>query len=261
MGKVATISAVVLLAVIGLSAYAFAVYLPSFGGPSANLGAPGSGTMNIYLADSPAHNASLKYLLINVTSITLKYSPGMSATASTTSSSGSTASTSTAAMSSSSSYSTTSDAPGSTSAPGQSGSENRYMFNVSSSLGTNVNLTKLQGSSVLLGSPRVPAGNVTGIVLQIAGAEAFWTNGNHTQLKVVANGKLMVPVHFTVHASGTTNLNLDLNPGDIHVSPGNGSVLSPVVHATAGSSGPGGAETTSTAVTESESSSASSSSS
>ncbi|MDG6901992.1 MAG: hypothetical protein JRM80_08530 [Nitrososphaerota archaeon] len=136
----------------------------------------------------------------------------------------------------------------------------KYTFNVSSSLGTNVNLTKLQGPGVLLGSPKVPAGNVTGIILNITGARAFWTTGGSTQLKVVADGKLMINVHFTVQSSGTTNLTLNLVPGDIHVSPGQASVLRPVVHVTAVSNGPQGTQTVTTSESETESTTSSSSS-
>ncbi len=122
------------------------------------------------------------------------------------------------------------------------------------SVGLNVNLTKLQGNQVLLGAPKVPAGNVTGIILNVTGAEAFWTNGTHTTLKVVADGKLMINVQFSVQKNGSTNLTLDINPGDIHVSPGNMSVLRPVVHVTAVSTGSKGTETTETTQTESETS-------
>jgi len=260
MQKAVTVGVLVLLATIGLSAYAYTVY---FNGSTSSIGGPGSGTLNIYLADPPPHNATLKYLLINVTSITLKYSSNVTETTSATSSSSSssTSSSSSGTASTTTGFSTSSGSTGTSSAASsasQSTFENRFVFNVSSSLGRNVNLTKLQGSAILLGSPKVPAGNVVGIIMHITGAEAFWTNGSHTQLKVVANGKLMIPVHFTVQSTGTTNLNLNLVPGDIHVSPGNQSVLRPVVHVTVVSSGPSGTETTSTTVTESESSSSSS---
>ena len=119
----------------------------------------------------------------------------------------------------------------------------------------NVNLTKLQGNQLLLGATsKAPAGNVTGIILNITGAEAFWADGSHNQLKVVADGKLMINVHFSIQANGTTNLTLDVAPGDLHISPGNMTVLRPVVHVTAVSSGPKGTETTETTETQTESS-------
>jgi uncharacterized protein DUF4382 len=236
--KVVVIAAVVLLATIGVSAYAYTVYLPGMSGKSGVAGP--TGTMNFYLADPPPSNATLKYLLVNVTSITLKYSSNLTETSSTTSST----STGTSTSATSSSTSATSS---------QSEPENRFVFNVSSSVGTNLNLTKLQGNALLLGAAKVPAGNVTGIILNITGAEAFWTNGNHTQLKVVADGKLMINVHFTVQANGTSNLTVSISPGSIHVSQGNAKVLTPVVHAAEESSGSSGTVTTEATSTESES--------
>ncbi len=262
MNKVAAVSILVLVATIGLSAYAYTVYLPSLSGTSSSatgsssLAGPGTGTMNFYLTDAPAHNATLKYLLINVTSITLKYSSNLTqsattSTTSTTSSSVLTSSTGTSTESTMTSSSTSS------SSSNESSFEPRFVFNVPPSVGTNVNLTKLQGPGILLGAAKVPAGNVTGVILNITGAEAFWTDGNHTQLKVVADGKLMINIHFTVQSNGTTNLTLDITPGDIHVSPGQASVLRPVVLATAVSSGPNGTQTTETTETETGSSSTS----
>ena len=251
MNKVVVIAALVLLATIGLSAYAYSVYLPGIPGNSSTStsgqGGPGTGSMNFYLADPPPSNSILKYLLVNVTSITLKYSSNLAETSTTTSS------TSTSAPTSSST--TTSSTTTSSSSTSQDSFENRFVFNVSSSLGTNLNLTKLQGNALLLGATKVPAGNVTGIILNITGAEAFWTDGTHTQLKVVADGKLMINVQFLVQTNGTTNLTLDLTPGDIHVSPGQASVLRPVVRVTTVSSGSSGTKTTETTVTETESTS------
>jgi hypothetical protein len=257
MNKVVVISLVVLLATIGLSAYAYAVVLPGMSSSSNGLGGAGTGTLNIYLADAPAHNATLRYLLVNVTSVTLKYSSNQSEAVTTTSSSSSSSSTSSTSSSSSSSSTATATSSttssSSTSNPVESGF--RFVYNVSSSVGRNVNLTKLQGNQLLLGATKAPAGNVTGIILNITGAEAFWTNGNHTQLKVVADGKLMINVHFTIQSNGTTNLTLDVSPGDIHISPGNMTVLRPVVHVTAVTSGPNGTQTTETSETQTESTS------
>ena len=261
MKKAIAIAVLVLLATLGASAYTFYLSGPSSGssnGPSTSSGpntgtsgqaGAGSGTMNLYLAAPPPQNQSLKYLLINVTSITIKYSSNVTESTSTTSSSTSSSSASTGSTTTTSSSSSTTSG---------SGFVPMYVFNVSSSVGTNVNLTKLQGPGILLGSPKVPAGNVTGIILNITGAEAFWTNGNHTQLKVVADGKLMINVHFTVQKDGTTDLTLNISPGDIHVSPGQASVLRPVVMVTAVSNGPQGSQTVVTTETETESSSTSS---
>lgn len=257
MNKAVVIVVLVLLGTLGFSAYAYTVYLPSLsnGSPS-GLGAPGTGTLNIYLTDAPPGSPTLKYLLINVTSVTLKYSSNVTETASTTSSSSSSSTTGTATGTGSSTSKSTSSST--SSSESQSGFENRFVYNVPSSAGMNVNLTKLKGSAILLGAPKVPAGNVTGIILNITGARAFWTNGNSTQLKVVADGKLMINAHFTVQSTGSTNLTLDIGPGDIHVSPGQASVLRPVILVTAVSSGPQGTRSTETTETVTESSSSSS---
>ena len=255
MNKVVTAATLVLLATIGASAYAYTVYLPSISGGSSSLGGAGSGTLNIYLTDSPHSNATLKYLLVNVTSVTLKYSSGENETGTTSTTSTGTAS-STSSNSSSSSSTTSSTF---TSTSNTSGThESRFTYVVPASIGTNVNLTKLQGSGLLLGSPKVPAGNVTGIILNITGARAFWTDGSSSQLKVVAEGKLMADVQFKVFANGTTNLTVDVTPGSIHISAGP-QVLRPVLLVKVGSSGPGAStETTQTTVTESDTSTSSS---
>ncbi len=241
MNRAVAAALVVLVATIGFSAYAYTVYLPSLSqnSSSSGLGGAGYGTLNIYLADPPPSNSTLKYLLINITSITLKYSSNLTEANSTTTSTHSSTS-----SSSTSSITTVTSSSNSTSTGTQSGNQTRFVFNVPSSVGTNVNLTKLQLPGQLLGTQKAPAGNVTGIILNITGAEAFWTNGNHTQLKVVADGKLMINAHFTIQSNGTANLTIDITPGGIHVSPGNETVLRPVVLVTAVSSGPKGTETT-----------------
>ena len=220
------------LAIIGASAYVSTVYLPSL----SNGTSAGYGTMNIYLADPPPQNATLRYLLINVTSLTLKYSSNVTASSSTTTTSSTNSTTTSTSTAITASTSTGSESS-------QTGLSSRYTFSVPPNLGTNVNLTSLQGAGLLLGSPKVPAGNVTGIIMNITGAEAFWTTGGSTQLKVVADGKLMINTHFTVQADGTTNLTVNVSPGGIHVSPGQASVLRPVVIVTAVSSGPQGSQT------------------
>ncbi|MDG6954828.1 MAG: hypothetical protein JRN33_07615 [Nitrososphaerota archaeon] len=262
MNKVVAISAVVLLATLGFSAYAYTVYLPSISNSSQ--AGPGSSSLSVYLSDPPPTSPNLSYLLVNVTSVTIKYSSNVTAvSASESTSSSVSSSTTTNTISSSSTSSSTNTAsltsnPLSTSSSASSSTSqsrfvNRYVYNVSASVGDNVNLTKLQGSSLLLGTTSIPSGNVTGVILHITGAKAFWADGTSTQLKVVADGKLMINVHFTVQSSGSTDLTLSISPGDIHVSPGQASVLSPVVHVTAVSTGSRGTQTAEATVTESES--------
>ncbi|MCL4518939.1 MAG: DUF4382 domain-containing protein [Thaumarchaeota archaeon] len=151
-----------------------------------------SGTMNIYLTDAPPATPQFKYLLVNVSSVVLRYEGNVSASPPT----------------------------------------NQWVYNVNSTVGTNVNLTSLVNSSVLLGATKVPAGNVTEIILQITGARAYFTDGNSTQLKVVANGKLMVPINFTVNANGAADVTVDITPNSIHLSHGSTPVLTPVIHVT-----------------------------
>jgi len=152
----------------------------------------GAGTLNIFLLDAPAGSPSLKSLLINVTSVSLKYAGNVSTTA----------------------------------------PRDTFVFTVPGGTGRNVNLTSLTGSGVLLGATKAPAGNVTDIILNIAGAKGFFTDGTSAQLKVVADGKLMIHFRFGIYANGTTDLKLDLVPNDIHTSQGQADVLTPVIRVT-----------------------------
>jgi trimeric autotransporter adhesin len=245
-----TVLAVVILAALGLSAYTVAIYLPSMNntpGSSNSVGGPGTGTVNFYLTDAPPAQQTLKALLANVTSVTLRYASS-GAASTTTSTSGSSTNTSTSVSST-----TTNTGPAN-----QTGSA--FVFDVPPNVGTNVNITSLSGAGLLLGSANAPAGNVTEIVFQISGAEAVWSNSSSTQLKVVADGKLMVPLHFTVQQGGSTDLTVDLAPGNIHVSQGNLKVLTPVIHVTVVSRGQSGTTTTSATVTETDTSTSDSSS-
>ncbi|QQG48622.1 MAG: hypothetical protein HY247_07755 [archaeon] len=245
MNKAVTISVVVLLATLGLSAYTYTVYLPTINGGSTtpggtssttSLGSPGTGSLRFYLADTPHSNATLRYLLINVTSVILKYATGENQTDSTTTTSTtvttvSSTSTSTNVTSTSTTVTNSTSSTASSNST-QSGTENRFTFVVPPSVGTNVNVTSLHGDGILLGTVNAPAGEVVGIILNVSGAEAFWTSGNSSVLKVVANGKLMVPVHFTISPNGSTDLKFDLVPSGIHISNGKVPVLSPVLHVT-----------------------------
>jgi hypothetical protein len=235
MAKAVALALLVLLGTVGFSAYAYTVYIPSLSTAS-----PGTGSLNIYLADPPPANHSLKYLLVNVTSVTLKYSTNVTETTSS--------STSTSASSSSGSTTTTSQVT--TNETGL----NRFVYNVSQGIGTNVNITQYQGSPLLLGTPQVPAGNVTGIILNISGARAFWADGNSTQLKVVANGKLMANAQFTILAGGKANIEISITPSSVHVS--SGDVLRPVLMVTTmTTSSTSSSETSSSSTTTSSSSS------
>lgn len=256
MQRAIALSLLVILGVAGLAAYTYSVYLPSIGTAS-----PGSGTLSIYLADPPAANSTIKYLLVNVTSVTLQYSSNVTATTSTSStSSASSSATSSTSSSSTSVESTSTQSSSATSfvSTTQANFVNRYVYNVSSSVGTNVNITKYQGSALLLGSPNVPTGNVTGVILNITGAKAFWANGTSSQLKVVANGKLMVHVQFTIQSGGNSDMNIDITPASVHVSQGD--VLRPVLLVTVSKNGSSTTETSTTSASSTTSSSSSTSS-
>ena len=151
-----------------------------------------SGVLNVYLTDAPPASPQFKYLLINVSSIVLSYQGNISTTSPT----------------------------------------NQWMYNLSSAAGTNVNLTSLVNSKVLLGASKVPVGNITKITFEISGARAYFTDGTSAQLKVVANGKLMLPINFTVNSNGVSDLTVDITPNSIHLSQGSTPVLTPVVHVT-----------------------------
>jgi len=98
------------------------------------------------------------------------------------------------------------------------------------------------------------------VVISVSGAKAFYTDGSSEQLKVTANGQLLIPIHFSVQASGSTDLTFDIMPNTVHIS--NGGVLNPVIHVAAvGKSQNGSTTTTQTAeVDEAEGATTSSSS-
>ncbi len=151
-----------------------------------------TGVLNIYLTDAPPANPLFDYLLLNVSSVVLMYTGNMSANV----------------------------------------QNHEWIYNVPSTSGTDVNLTKLVNNKILLGATEVPAGNVSEIIFNINGARAFFNDGSSSMLKIVANGKLMIPIQFTVNASGTSDLTVDITPNSIHLSHGNTPVLTPVVHVT-----------------------------
>ena len=158
--------------------------------PGSGSFAAGTGTLNVYLTDAPPSGTTLKSLLLNVTSVVLSYEGNVTTT------------------------------------PPQ----NEFVFQVPSSQGMNVDLLKLQGTSLLLGATSVPAGNVTRILVNITGAEAIFTDGTSAKLNVVADGELMIPFHFQVTKSGSVDLTVDIQPNAIHTSKGVTTVLTPVVH-------------------------------
>lgn len=256
MNKVVTAAVVVLLATIALSAYAYTVYLPGMSNSSSSSNSfsssgttssggfqgPGSAALSIYLTDNPPTNVSLKYLLVNVTSVTLRYGENVSSSQTTTSTT--TTGTESVTSSSTSTSTTSSTEP----------EQNHFTYNVSSSVGTNVNITSLQGKKILLGATTIPSGNVTGIVFNITGARAFYNDSTSKQLKVVADGKLMIPVVFTVQSGGNVNLTIDITPNSIHTSQGQASILTPVIHVTVVSAGSQGTTTHTVETSESETS-------
>ena len=150
------------------------------------------GVLNIYLTDAPPSSPQFNYLLVNVSSVVLLYAGNVS-----------------------------------TSPP-----YDQWAYNVPTISGTDINLTNLVNNKVLLGATEVPAGNVTEIVFNINGAQAFFNDGSSSMLKIVANGNLMIPIQFTVNASGTSDLTVDITPNSIHLSHGNIPVLTPVLHVT-----------------------------
>ena len=189
-------------------------------------GVLGFGALDVYLTDAPPVSPQFSYLLINVSSVTLRYEGSIVCSSSITSS--------TATTTTSSSYPPT-----------------EYVYQVPSKVGTNVNLTNLVNKSVLLGATNVPAGNVSEIIFNITGAKAYFSDNTFAQLKVVANGKLMIPMHFEVSAGGSTDLTVDITPNSIHISNGKAQVLTPVVHVTAVQKGQGSSSTiASTTVSE-----------
>ncbi len=200
----------------------------------------------------------MKYLLVNVTSVTLQYSSNGPSTT-TTSSSVSTGSSTTSSTETSTGSTTTQSTSATSSASTTQGNlSNVFVYNVSSSIGTNVNITKYQGSALLLGTPSVPTGNVTGIILNITGARAFWADGTSTQLTVVANGKLMVHVQFAIQSGGSSNMNISITPASVHVS--QGGVLRPVLLVSVSKNGSSATETSTTSASSTTSSSSSTSS-
>jgi hypothetical protein len=205
--KKSTIAAILVVAALAVAGASYA-YISFFQPKSTGLSGPS--TLSIYLADSPPANQTLRYLLVNVTSVTLVYEGNVSTTP----------------------------------------PRDQFVFDVPASTGTDVNLTSLVNSKLLLGTTSMPAGNVTGIVLDITGAKAFFTSGASTQLTVVADGKLMIHFPFRVLPEGTTTLTLDIQPNEIHYSPGAASVLTPVIRVQAVQSA--GGATTTASTTESE---------
>jgi hypothetical protein len=178
-------------------------------------GKGGSGVLSIYLTDAPVSGPTLKYLLVNVSSLEVAY-PGNVATG--TSSSGT--------------------PPVSV-----------YFLAVPPNVGMNVNLSSLQGQSLPLGGAMLPAGNISSIVLDIAGAKGFYTDGSTNQIPVVSNGDLTVPIQFGLQPNGSTDLTIDLTPNTADIS--QGVVLTPVIHAIAVEMGLDGMTTVTVTTTES----------
>lgn len=181
----------------------------------------GSGTLNVYIKDAPPSDKTLKYLLVNATSVELSYEGSVSNTTATATSTTTGVTT----------FSTTMTQTSILSSSSGSGSSNTFTYAIPAGQGTDINLTSLQGNSLLLGSTDAPTGNVTRVTISLTGAEAFYTDGSSASLKVVANGKLMVPIHFEVQPGSSTDLTFDLTPNLVHISAAD--VLSPVIHVTA----------------------------
>ena len=173
---------------------------------------PGNGILNIYLTDAPPSGPAFSYLLVNVSSLDLAFQGNI--------------------------------APGT-----NSSTASNYSLAVPPSVGMNVNLSSLQGQSLALGGTSLPAGSISSTVINVSGARAFYNDGSTAQLKVFADGKLTVPLQYSLQANGVTNLTLDLTPNSIKTT--QGGVLAPVILATAVEKGQSGTTTHTVTVTES----------
>ena len=179
---------------------------------STTQGQGSSGILSIYLTDAPPSSPTLKYLLVNVSSLEMVYQGNGTS-------------------------STGAQAP------------NVYILTVPSNVGTDVNLSSLQGQSLLLGGANMPAGKIVSMFLNITGAKAFYTDGSTEQVQVVADGKLMVPIQFGLQANGSTDLTIDVTPNLANAS--QGVVLTPDIDATAVEKGQNGTTTETVTATES----------
>ena len=96
-------------------------------------------------------------------------------------------------------------------------------------------LTALTGDlSAIVGNASMPSGKYVMIVFNITEARAKFNNtatgtvdSTYTPLRVVANGKLMVPVHFEIVNGTTTEVTLDFDLDQMKVNPND--VLRPVI--------------------------------
>jgi len=181
-----------------------------------------SGVLSVFLADAPASIATLKYLLVNVSSFAAAYEWNSSA-----------------------------DAASSTPNNSSTGTQGLsvYILTVPSAVGMNVNLSSLQGQSLALGGAVLPAGSISSIVVDISGVEAFYTDGSNEQIPVVADGELPVPIQFGLQQNGSTDLTIDLNPNI--ASFGEGLIMAPVIHAVAVETGLDGTTVVTVTATES----------
>ena len=90
-------------------------------------------------------------------------------------------------------------------------------------------LLKLTDFSIVLATEGLPTGNYTEIRLHVLNAYANISD-NIEELKVVANGWLMVKVHFMLEEEGVTTLTLDIDVNEKSIV--NSKKLHPVVKAT-----------------------------
>jgi hypothetical protein len=91
-------------------------------------------------------------------------------------------------------------------------------------------LLLLENVSTVLAAGELPVGNYTEIRFQIVNAWANTTEKDHQPLNVVANGWVMVKIHFTIKEAPVTNVLIDIEVNEEPIL--NANILMPVVKAT-----------------------------
>ena len=95
---------------------------------------------------------------------------------------------------------------------------------------TEFDLLTLENVSTVLAAGELPVGNYTEIRFQIVNAWANTTEKEHQPLNVVANGWVMVKIHFTIEETSVTSVLVDIEVNEEPIL--NANILMPVVKAT-----------------------------